>query len=114
GLLYANTLHQFSRYKHLEHKPYEVGQRYQNIENVRPPPTPGQPQGHIDAIDPLTGDKKWRGRAPPPPWDAGIPAFARGPPCSGTPTPAGNVPPAPGKTTPRHVPTPPALHTPPP
>jgi len=60
GLLYANTLHQFSLYKHLEHKPYEVGQRYQNIENVRPPPTPGQPQGHIDAIDPLTGEKKWR------------------------------------------------------
>src|SRR5262249_61861695 len=67
GLLYANTLHQFSMYKHLEHKPYEVGQRYQNIENVRPPPTSGQPQDHIDAIDPLTADKRWRGAVPPPP-----------------------------------------------
>jgi alcohol dehydrogenase (cytochrome c) len=60
GLLYANTLHQFSLYKHLEHKPYEVGQRYQNIENIRPPKKEGDPLGHIDAIDPLTGKQKWR------------------------------------------------------
>ena len=60
GLLYANTIHQYSLYKHLEHKPYVVGQRYMNIENIRPVAKAGEPQGHIDAIDPLTGDKKWR------------------------------------------------------
>ncbi len=60
GLLYANTLHQFSLYKHLDHKPHQVGQRYQNMENIRPPKAAGEPHGHIDAIDPLTGKQKWR------------------------------------------------------
>jgi alcohol dehydrogenase (cytochrome c) len=47
-------------YKHLPHKPYEVGQRYMNIENLPIPKKPGEPHGHIDAIDPLTGQQKWR------------------------------------------------------
>src|SRR5689334_329305 len=61
GLLYANTIHQFSQYRHLlEPKPYQVGQRYQNVENTRPPMKIGIEQGHIDAIDPLTAKQKWR------------------------------------------------------
>ncbi len=60
GLLYANTIHQSRMYKHLPHKPYEVGQRYMNIQNVPIPKQPGEPHGHIDAIDPLTGQQKWR------------------------------------------------------
>jgi alcohol dehydrogenase (cytochrome c) len=60
GLIYANTLHQPSLYKHLPHKDHVVGQRYQNMENVRPVRKPGDALGHIDAIDPLTGKQKWR------------------------------------------------------
>ena len=31
-----------------------------NIENIPIPKKPGEPTGHIDAIDPLTGEQKWR------------------------------------------------------
>ena len=37
-----------------------VGQRYQFIENRPTPAQPGEPIGHVDAIDPLTGKPKWR------------------------------------------------------
>jgi alcohol dehydrogenase (cytochrome c) len=30
------------------------------VENIPIPPKPGEPVGHIDAIDPLTGKQKWR------------------------------------------------------
>jgi alcohol dehydrogenase (cytochrome c) len=60
GLLYAATLHEARMYKHLEIKPHVVGQRYMYIENLPIPRPAGQPLGHIDAIDPLTGQKKWR------------------------------------------------------
>jgi alcohol dehydrogenase (cytochrome c) len=60
GLLYANTLHEGRMYKHLETKPHVVGQRYQFIENLPLPRAAGQPVGHIEAIDPLTAQKKWR------------------------------------------------------
>src|SRR5689334_9781513 len=60
GLIYANTLHEGRMYKHLETKPYERGQRYMYIENLPMPRAAGDPVGHIDAIDPLTGEKKWR------------------------------------------------------
>ena len=60
GLLYANTLHEGRMYKHLETKPYERGQRYQFIENLPLPRAADQPVGHIEAIDPLTAEKKWR------------------------------------------------------
>jgi alcohol dehydrogenase (cytochrome c) len=60
GLLYANTVNQHSLFTHLAHKPHEVGQRYMNIENMRPAKPAGEPLGHIDAINPLTGEKKWR------------------------------------------------------
>jgi alcohol dehydrogenase (cytochrome c) len=47
-------------YKHLETKPYTTGQRYQFIENLPIARAPGEPVGHIEAIDPLTAEKKWR------------------------------------------------------
>jgi alcohol dehydrogenase (cytochrome c) len=60
GLLYANTMHEGRMYKHLETKAHTVGQRYQFIENLPMPRAAGQPVGHIEAIDPLTAEKKWR------------------------------------------------------
>jgi len=60
GLLYANTLHEGRMYKHLEIKPHVVGQRYQFIENLPLPRAADQPLGHMEAIDPLTAQKKWR------------------------------------------------------
>jgi alcohol dehydrogenase (cytochrome c) len=60
GLLYANTLHEGRMYKHLEIKPHVVGQRYQFIENLPLPRPADQPLGHMEAIDPLTAQKKWR------------------------------------------------------
>jgi alcohol dehydrogenase (cytochrome c) len=60
GLLYANTLHEGRMYKHLEIKPHVVGQRYQFIENLPLPREADEPLGHMEAIDPLTAQKKWR------------------------------------------------------
>ena len=60
GLLYAATFHEGRMYQHLEVKPHVVGQRYMYIENLPMPRAAGSPIGHIDAIDPLTGEKKWR------------------------------------------------------
>src|SRR5438093_1056490 len=60
GLLYANTIHQARMFRHLETKPHVPGQRYQFVENLPIPKKPGEPHGHIDAIDPLTAEKKWR------------------------------------------------------
>jgi alcohol dehydrogenase (cytochrome c) len=60
GLLYANTLHEGRMYKHLPTEPYAKGQRYMFIENLPLPRQPGEPIGHVDAIDPLTGQQKWR------------------------------------------------------
>ena len=60
GLLYANTMHEGRMYKHIETRPHAVGQRYQFIENLPLPRPAGEPVGHIEAIDPLTAEKKWR------------------------------------------------------
>ena len=60
GLLYANTMHRGGLYKHLPVKPRVVGQRYQFIENRPAPAAPGEAIAHVDAIDPLTGQTKWR------------------------------------------------------
>jgi alcohol dehydrogenase (cytochrome c) len=60
GLLYANTFHEGRMYKHLEIKPHVVGQRYQFIENLPLTRAADQPVGHMEAIDPLTAQKKWR------------------------------------------------------
>jgi len=60
GLLYANTLHEGRMYKHLEIKPHVVGQRYQFIDNLPIPRAADEPIGYMEAIDPLTAQKKWR------------------------------------------------------
>jgi alcohol dehydrogenase (cytochrome c) len=60
GLLYANTLHEGRMYQHLEIKPHVVGQRYQFIDNLPLPRAADEPIGHMEAIDPLTAQKKWR------------------------------------------------------
>jgi alcohol dehydrogenase (cytochrome c) len=60
GLLYASTFHEGRMYQHLETKPYVTGQRYMYIENLPLPRAADQPIGHIEAIDPLTAEKKWR------------------------------------------------------
>ena len=60
GLLYANTMHRGGLYKHLPVKDHVVGQRYQFIENRPSPIAQGDPIGHVDAIDPLTGKPRWR------------------------------------------------------
>jgi alcohol dehydrogenase (cytochrome c) len=59
GLLYANTNHEGRLYKHLPTGPFVKGERYQFIDNLAMP-NAGEPIGHVDAIDPLTGQQKWR------------------------------------------------------
>jgi alcohol dehydrogenase (cytochrome c) len=36
------------------------GMRYQFIENKIAPRDPSEPVGHVDAIDPMTGEARWR------------------------------------------------------
>jgi alcohol dehydrogenase (cytochrome c) len=60
GLLYANTLHQYSKYRFIELAPYTPGLRYQGMENTLQPVKKGDVVGHIEAIDPLTAQAKWR------------------------------------------------------
>ena len=60
GLLYANTQHQGRLYKHLPIQPYVAGERYTFVENVRAPAPEGDPIAHVDAIDPMTAQQRWR------------------------------------------------------
>jgi alcohol dehydrogenase (cytochrome c) len=60
GLLYANTMHAARMFRHLETKPFVVGQRYQFVENLPAKASEGEPIAHMDAIDPLTAKRKWR------------------------------------------------------
>ena len=71
GLLYANTMHRGGIYRHIETKPHQLGQRYQFIEN-KPAPIdpPGGPIAHVEAIEPLTANKRWRTPLLPPHWSA--------------------------------------------
>ena len=60
GLLYANTNHGYSTYRFIPLAAYKPGVRYQGIENMNSPITPETLAGHVEAIDPLTGQAKWR------------------------------------------------------
>src|SRR5262245_3395477 len=60
GLLYGTTNHGYSTYRFLPYQPYKAGTRYQSIENINSPITPETLAGHIEAIDPLTAQPKWR------------------------------------------------------
>ena len=59
GLLYANTNHQGSIYRFVD-VDYKPGERYMGMESTLTTPKPGEPLGHVEAIDPLTGKAKWR------------------------------------------------------
>jgi alcohol dehydrogenase (cytochrome c) len=60
GLLYANTMHSARLFKHLPVEPYVQGTRYQFIENLPAPQPAGEPIAHVDAIDPMTAQQRWR------------------------------------------------------
>jgi alcohol dehydrogenase (cytochrome c) len=59
GLLYANTMHNVRYYKFVPVE-YKPGQRYQGVENTPAPRPAGEPIGHVDAVEPLTGKQVWR------------------------------------------------------
>src|SRR5262249_56980545 len=60
GRRYANTHQEGRLYNRREIKPHVVGQRYQLIETLPLPRAADEPLGHMEAIDPLTAQKKWR------------------------------------------------------
>ena len=61
GLLYANThARRADVQAPADRAVRQAGQRYMFIENLPLPRAPGEPIGHVDAIDPLTGKQKWR------------------------------------------------------
>jgi alcohol dehydrogenase (cytochrome c) len=60
GLLYANTNHGYSQYKFTALAAFKPGERYQGIENINSPIKTETLAGHVEAIDPLTGQAKWR------------------------------------------------------
>lgn len=60
GLLYANTQHMGSIYKLTPPKQLPQGTHYTFAENNVIPPASGEPVGHVDAIDPMTGVPRWR------------------------------------------------------
>lgn len=60
GLLYANTRHMARLYRFAPVEPYVAGTRYMFVENLPAPQPAGEPIAHVDAIDPLTGQQRWR------------------------------------------------------
>ena len=60
GLLYANTQHSARLYRFTPMQPYVEGSRYMFVENLPSMQPAGEPIGHMDAIDPLTGKQRWR------------------------------------------------------
>jgi alcohol dehydrogenase (cytochrome c) len=60
GLIYATTNTGHSTYRFLPLQEYKPGLRYMGIENIHSPITPDTIAGHLEAIDPLTGQAKWR------------------------------------------------------
>jgi alcohol dehydrogenase (cytochrome c) len=60
GLLYANTQHMARLYRFAPMEPYVAGTRYMFVENLPAPQPAGEPIAHVDAIDPLTGQQRWR------------------------------------------------------
>src|SRR5262249_32795652 len=60
GLLYANTMHRSSIYKHLPIKERIVGQRYQFIENRPGQVAAGEPIAHLGTLGPPSGKPRWR------------------------------------------------------
>jgi alcohol dehydrogenase (cytochrome c) len=60
GLLYANTMHSARKFRHTPPEPFVAGQRYMFVENLPAPQPEGEPIAHMDAIEPMTAEHKWR------------------------------------------------------
>ena len=60
GLLYANTINMPINLKLGKLDLYKAGQRYVGVDVIYPDPPKGEPVGHIEAIDPLSAQPKWR------------------------------------------------------
>ena len=60
GLIYATTNTVTSTYRFVKLQDYKPGLRFQGIENISSPITPDTIASHLEALDPLTGQAKWR------------------------------------------------------
>jgi alcohol dehydrogenase (cytochrome c) len=60
GLLYANTINEGRLFQHLAEKPFVPGERYMFVENKALPRVAEDPVGHIEAIEPLSAEKRWK------------------------------------------------------
>jgi alcohol dehydrogenase (cytochrome c) len=60
GLLYANTMHSARKFRHTAPGPFVAGTRYKFVENLPAPQPEGEPIAHMDAIEPMTAEHKWR------------------------------------------------------
>ena len=60
GLVYLNSLHQPRLIKLVPPGEYKPGQRFTGAETKIPEVKPGDPWGYYMAIDPLTGETKWK------------------------------------------------------
>lgn len=58
-LLYANTMHMWSSYKLIPLGEFKPGSRWTGYSELKIQNEPGEPWGHMEAIDPLTGKSKW-------------------------------------------------------
>jgi len=65
GLLYANTQHAATLNQFQKEESFEEGKRFTEVEVMPAMQPPGEPLGHVDAIDPLTAQDRWRA----PLWD---------------------------------------------
>ena len=60
GLIYATTNTVTSTYRFVKLQDYKPGLRFQGIENISSPITPDTIASHLEALDPLTGQARWR------------------------------------------------------
>ena len=60
GLLYVNTTHFASTYNFAKLDTFKPGQRWMGVQDLGREFEPGGPRGFIEAIDPLTGQAKWK------------------------------------------------------
>jgi alcohol dehydrogenase (cytochrome c) len=60
GLMYANTMHYGSSYQLSELGEFKPGQRWMGVKDIKYHFADGEPHGHMEAIDPMTGQAKWR------------------------------------------------------
>ena len=59
NLLYTNVIHMKSAFKLQPLEAFKPGQRWMGITPTKHEVVPGEPAGHMKAIDPLTGKSRW-------------------------------------------------------